>query len=96
MNSNQNIQGRGSQHHLFNSFSKQEYTTEWDEGVDEYTHLDKPTTKIFYEHPKKIIHKVSSPGVGMEYSINPYRDVSMDVFTAMPAIHMNIGAGMQA
>lgn len=73
MNSSQNIKGRGAQHHLSNSFSKQEFTTEWDEGVDEYTHLDRPTTQIFYENPKKIINKVSSPDVGMDYSINPYQ-----------------------
>jgi DNA repair photolyase len=73
VNSSQNIKGRGAQHHLSNSFSKQEFTTEWDEGVDEYTHFDKPTTQVFYEHPKKIINKVSSPDVGLDYSINPYQ-----------------------
>lgn len=73
VNLSQNIKGRGAQHHLSNSFSKQEFTTEGDEGVDEYTHLDRPTTQIYYETPKKIINKVSSPDVGMEYSINPYQ-----------------------
>ena len=71
MKPTQHIKGRGAQQRLFNSFSKQEFTTEWDEGVDEYTHLDRPSTQIFYEHPKKISNKVSSPDVGMEYSINP-------------------------
>ncbi|SMG52551.1 DNA repair photolyase [Marivirga sericea] len=73
MKSEQTIRGRGAQKHLPNSFSKQEFTMEWDEGIDEYTHLDKPTTQIFYENPKKLINKISSPDVGMEYSINPYQ-----------------------
>ncbi|WNB17906.1 PA0069 family radical SAM protein [Marivirga arenosa] len=73
MKSDQNIKGRGAQHKLSNSYLKQEFTTEWDEGIDEYTHLEKPKTQIFYEYPKKIINKVSSPDVGMEYSINPYQ-----------------------
>jgi len=69
----QNIKGRGAQHQLSNSFSQQEFTTAWDEGIDEYAHLDKPSTQVFYEYPKKIINKVCSPDVGMDYSVNPYQ-----------------------
>jgi len=71
--SDRNIKGRGAQQHLSNSFHQQKLTTEWDEGIDEYVHLDKPSTQIFYEYPKKIINKVSSQDVGMDYSINPYQ-----------------------
>lgn len=67
------IKGRGAQHGPHNKFLSQEFSLEEEGAIDEYTHLDKPATQIFYESPKKIINKVSSPDVGMEYSLNPYQ-----------------------
>ena len=32
-----------------------------------------PTTQVFYETPKKIVNKVTSPDLGMMYSMNPYQ-----------------------
>lgn len=73
MKHDQYIKGRGAQHNPKNPYLKQELSFEHDEGIDEYTHLDKPKTQIFYESPKKIINKVTSPDVGMDYSLNPYQ-----------------------
>lgn len=64
--------GRGSQIQSKNKFLKNEYVTEHIEGLDEAL-LSAPTTQVFYEHPKKIVNKVTSPDVGMMYSLNPYQ-----------------------
>ncbi|MBK6265755.1 PA0069 family radical SAM protein [Marivirga sp. S37H4] len=73
MDSQQHIRGRGAQHHPSNQFLKQAISLEEDTAIDEYTHLDKPATQIFYESPRKIVNKVTSPDVGMDYSLNPYQ-----------------------
>ncbi len=67
------IKGRGAQHNPHNKFLSTSFNLEEDAAIDEYTHLDKPNTQIFYESPKKIINKVKSPDVGMAYSLNPYQ-----------------------
>src|SRR4051812_235573 len=68
------IKGRGAQINVQNRFLKQEYITEHWEGIDEDTLIDgERKTKIFYEHPKKIINKVESPDVGGMFSMNPYQ-----------------------
>lgn len=66
------IKGRGAQYQVANPYHKQNYAIEHIEGVDE---LDTPAhqTRIFKERPKKIVNKVTSPDVGLEYSINPYQ-----------------------
>ncbi len=73
MNSDNLIKGRGAQHNPHNKFSASTFSLEEDAIIDEYTHLDKPTTELFYESPRKIINKVASPDVGMSYSLNPYQ-----------------------
>lgn len=73
MNQENLIRGRGAQHSPHNKFLSKEFSLEEEAAIDEYTHLDKPTTQIFYESPKKIINKVKSPDVGMAYSLNPYQ-----------------------
>lgn len=73
MNSDNFIKGRGAQHRPHNKFLSQEFSLEEEGAIDEHTHLDRPSTQLFYESPKKIINKVSSPDVGMEYSLNPYQ-----------------------
>jgi hypothetical protein len=41
------------------------------------------------ENAKGIVNK-GKPGCSMMYSMNPYQDANMDVFTA-PGTYMNIG-----
>jgi DNA repair photolyase len=68
------IKGRGAQISVHNRFMRHEYITEHWEGIDEDTLIDgERKTKVFYEHPKKIINKVESPDVGGMFSMNPYQ-----------------------
>jgi DNA repair photolyase len=66
------FKGRGAQIKSQNKFLKAQYVTEHVEGLDEAL-LSSPNTQIFYEHPKKIVNKVTSPDLGMMYSLNPYQ-----------------------
>lgn len=66
------FKGRGAQIKTGNKFLKSRYVTEHIEGLDEEL-LSSPTTQIFQEHPKKIVNKVTSPDLGMGYSLNPYQ-----------------------
>lgn len=66
------IKGRGSQIKTHNRFLKASYVTEHVEGLDEPL-MEAPTTQIFYEQAKKIVNKVTSPDLGMLYSLNPYQ-----------------------
>jgi DNA repair photolyase len=66
------FKGRGSQIKTGNKFLKAQYVTDHIEGLDEPL-LSSPTTQIFYEHPKKVVNKVTSPDLGMMYSLNPYQ-----------------------
>lgn len=66
------FKGRGSQIKTENRFLKSHYVTEHPEGLDEPL-LENPHTQIFHENPKKIINKVTSPDLGMMYSMNPYQ-----------------------
>jgi len=64
--------GRGAQIKTGNKFLKNQYVTDHVEGLDEPL-LSAPTTQVFYETPKKIVNKVTSPDLGMMYSMNPYQ-----------------------
>jgi DNA repair photolyase len=66
------VKGRGSQIKTENRFLTNRYVTEHPEGLDEEL-LGIPVTQIFIEHPKKIINKVTSPDLGMVFSMNPYQ-----------------------
>ena len=66
------IKGRGSQINTKNKFLKQELVTEHIEGLDEELELNH-TTEYFLEYPKKIINKVNSPDLSMQFSMNPYQ-----------------------
>lgn len=66
------LKGRGAQIKTQNKFLKQEYVTEHTEGLDEPLQ-SAPSTQVFYEHPKKVVNKVTSPDLGMMYSLNPYQ-----------------------
>jgi DNA repair photolyase len=66
------FKGRGSQIKTENRFLKAHYVTDHIEGLDEPL-LSLPTTQLFYEHPKKVVNKVTSPDLGMMYSLNSYQ-----------------------
>lgn len=66
------FKGRGAQIRTGNKFLKAEYVVDHIEGLDEPL-LSAPTTQIFYDTPKKIVNKVTSPDLGMMYSTNPYQ-----------------------
>ncbi|RAW03246.1 PA0069 family radical SAM protein [Pseudochryseolinea flava] len=66
------FKGRGAQIKTANKFLKAQYVTDHVEGLDEPL-FSAPTTQIFYETPKKIVNKVTSPDLSMMYSANPYQ-----------------------
>src|SRR5688500_4618647 len=66
------IKGRGAQVKASNPFLANEYVTEHFEGLDEEFEIS-AKTKFFEDHPKKIVNKVESPDLAMEYSMNPYQ-----------------------
>lgn len=66
------FKGRGSQIKPVNKFLKNRYVSEHIEGIDEPL-IESPQTKVFHEQSKTIVNKVTSPDVGMIYSLNPYQ-----------------------
>ena len=66
------IKGRGAQIKTGNRFLKNEYVSEHVEGLDEPLYSSS-NTQIFHESPKKTVNKVTSPDLGMMYSMNPYQ-----------------------
>lgn len=66
------FKGRGAQINTGNKFLKSEYVTAHPEGLDEAL-FSNPETQVFYERPKNIVNKVTSPDLGMMYSLNPYQ-----------------------
>lgn len=71
MEENTYLKGRGAQIKPANRFLKAEFVTEHVEGLDEA--LAHPLTQVFYETPRKIVNKVDSPDLRMDYSMNPYQ-----------------------
>ncbi|WP_165749911.1 PA0069 family radical SAM protein [Cellulophaga sp. Z1A5H] len=76
MNPENYIKGRGAQHNNTNKFSEFSYETRDDflefcriEGED----ADSNKTQYLPIFPKTIVNKVTSPDIGMEYSMNPYQ-----------------------
>jgi DNA repair photolyase len=72
MQTEEYFKGRGSQIKTENRFLKNQYVVDHIEGLDEPLQ-SAPTTQIFREHPKKVVNKVTSPDLGMMYSLNPYQ-----------------------
>lgn len=66
------FKGRGAQVKPTNKFLKNRYVAEHMEGLDEPL-IQSPQTKVFQEHAKSIVNKVTSPDLGMVYSLNPYQ-----------------------
>jgi DNA repair photolyase len=72
LNEEKYFKGRGSQIKPKNRFLTNHYVSDNIEGIDEPM-IQSPFTKLFFENPKTIVNKVSSPDVGMIYSLNPYQ-----------------------
>lgn len=66
------FKGRGAQLNTDNKFLKQAYVAEHKEVIDEEMLTDSRTS-YYYENPKKIINKITSPDIPSEYSMNPYQ-----------------------
>lgn len=66
------FKGRGAQLKTENRFLKSHYVAEHVEGLDEAL-LSSPETQLFFEHSKTIVNKVTSPDLGMAWSVNPYQ-----------------------
>lgn len=66
------FKGRGAQIKTGNRFLKTQYVTDHIEGLDEPL-FSAPETQIYFESPKSIVNKVTSPDLNMMYSMNPYQ-----------------------
>jgi DNA repair photolyase len=66
------LRGRGAQYNPANPFLKSTYVTEHVEGLDEPFTQNSPT-EYYTESPKKIVNPVTSPDLGLSYSMNPYQ-----------------------
>ncbi len=64
--------GRGAQYNPKNRFLKGEYVQEHVEGIDDWEPEDRKTQFIF-DKSKTIVNEVTSPDVGMLFSLNPYQ-----------------------
>lgn len=71
-NSDEYIVGRGAQLNPKNRFLAEETGIVHIEGIDE-TDPDSLKTKFIEVYPKTIVNKLTSPDVGMYYSLNPYQ-----------------------
>lgn len=67
------MKGKGAQYNPSNPFLKQETSIVHEEGIDEFTHEEKPQTQVFYESPKSVLSKNNSPDLKWSYSVNPYQ-----------------------
>jgi DNA repair photolyase len=66
------LKGRGAQIRTENKFLKGQYVTQHIEGLDEPL-ISALNTQVFHETSKSIVNKVTSPDLGMMYSMNPYQ-----------------------
>jgi len=64
--------GRGAQSNPSNKFAMDEYVIEHPEAIDDWE-KEKIATTYFEEHGKTILNKVTSPDLGMSWSLNPYQ-----------------------
>ena len=66
------VKGRGAAEQPANRFLKTHYGVAHWEGIDEVDDEVHPT-RYLIEHPKTILNKVTSPDVGLEWSLNAYQ-----------------------
>lgn len=66
------IKGRGSNTQVDNRFLQHSYGVAHWEGIDAVVE-DNPATRYVPEHAKRIVNKVDSPDLRMNWSMNPYQ-----------------------
>lgn len=66
------IKGRGANTQVANRFLQHSYGIVHWEGIDEVDE-ENPATRYLPEHAKKIVNKVDSPDLRMNWSMNPYQ-----------------------
>lgn len=66
------FKGRGAQLNTTNRFLREEYSVVHIEGVDTEQY-ENSSTSFIPEFPKKIINRVDSPDIPLEWSMNPYQ-----------------------
>lgn len=67
------LKGRGAQLNTHNKFEANTYLREFSEGIDDWETNGLARTVYIDTHAKSIVNPVSSPDVGMEFSLNPYQ-----------------------
>lgn len=67
------IKGRGAQLQVPNRFLKMSLGVVHPEGIDEPEDEHAKATKYLVDHPKTILNKVTSPDLGLDWSLNPYQ-----------------------
>ena len=67
------LKGRGAQSNTNNRFLSRHLADDFPEGIDEELIIERPTTQVFEENAKKVVNKVTSPDLGMMYSMNAYQ-----------------------
>lgn len=72
MQPDEHIKGRGAQFNTENPFHTRHRAVMHHEATDEPPTANGSTTYRF-EHPRKVINKIWSPDVHMDYSVNPYQ-----------------------
>ncbi len=72
MHNEKNKPARGAQHNPLNRFLQQAYVSRYPEGIDEPAEV-LPRTQVFFERARAVVNEVSSPDLGMMYSVNPYQ-----------------------
>jgi len=70
--SHEMLKGRGAQINPANPYLRHRMDNSALDGVDEPLMLENGT-EVYLEHAKKIINKVPSPDIPLDYSINPYQ-----------------------
>ncbi|MCK8523053.1 PA0069 family radical SAM protein [Aquimarina sp. D1M17] len=76
MNSNKYIKGRGAQQKVHNRFSEHQHEIRDDflnYCLEQRESIHKYQTEYIDIFPKTVVNKVTSPDVGMMYSLNPYQ-----------------------
>lgn len=66
------FKGRGAQLQSGNRFLEQRIVAEHVEGIDEPLLLS-PKTEVRIEHTKSIVNPITSPDIGLSFSLNPYQ-----------------------
>jgi len=66
------IKGRGANTQVSNRFLQHSYGVVHWEGIDEVVE-ENPATRYVPEHAKRIVNRVDSPDLRMNWSMNPYQ-----------------------